>query len=282
MPSTQFYRLFTASYSSRGKGGTQPEKTWRWNMSNHDLNGKVVIVAGGAKNLGALICREFGNARANVVVHYHSDGARSDAEATVEDVRQAGGDAFSTQSDLTVAGNVTELFDEAKDRFGGVDIAVNCVGKVLRKPITETTEAEYDSMAAINAKSAYFFVKVAGINLNDGGKIITLVTSLLAAFTDGYSTYAGGKAPVEHFTRAAAKEFAGRGISVTAVGPGPMDTPFFYGQETPERVEFHKSQALGGQLTQIEDIVPIVRFLATEGWWITGQTIFANGGYTTR
>jgi len=251
-------------------------------MSNHDLNGKVVIVAGGAKNLGALICREFGNARANVVVHYHSDGARSDAEATVEDVRQAGGDAFSTQSDLTVAGNVTELFDEAKDRFGGVDIAVNCVGKVLRKPITETTEAEYDSMAAINAKSAYFFVKEAGINLNDGGKIITLVTSLLAAFTDGYSTYAGGKAPVEHFTRAAAKEFAGRGISVTAVGPGPMDTPFFYGQETPERVEFHKSQALGGQLTQIEDIVPIVRFLATEGWWITGQTIFANGGYTTR
>ena len=87
---------------------------------------------------------------------------------------------------------------------------------------------------------------------------------------------------MEHFTRAAAKEFGARGISVNSVGPGPMDTPFFYGQETPERVEFHKSQAMNGELTKIEDIVPIVRFLATEGWWITGQTIFANGGYTTR
>ena len=131
-------------------------------------------------------------------------------------------------------------------------------------------------------KAAYFFIKEAGIHLNDNGKIITIVTSLLAAFTDGYSTYAGGKAPVEDFTRAAAKEFGTRGISVTAVGPGPMDTPFFYGQETPERVGFHKSQSMNGQLTKIEDIAPIVRFLATEGWWITGQTIFANGGYTTR
>ena len=125
-------------------------------------------------------------------------------------------------------------------------------------------------------------LKEAGKQVADGGKIITIVTSLLAAFTDGYSTYAGGKAPVEHFTRAAAKELAVRGISVNSVAPGPMDTPFFYGQETPERVAFHKSQAMGNSLTKIEDIAPIVRFLATDGWWITGQTIFANGGYTTR
>lgn len=159
---------------------------------------------------------------------------------------------------------------------------MNTVGKVLRKPIVDTTEQEYDDMFDVNSKAAYFFIQEAGRRLADGGKIITIVTALLAAFTDGYSTYAGGKAPVEHFTRAAAKEFADRGISVTAIAPGPMDTPFFYSQETPERVEFHKSQAMGGQLTQIEDIAPIVRFLATEGWWITGQTIFANGGYTTR
>ncbi len=153
---------------------------------------------------------------------------------------------------------------------------------VLRKPIAETTEAEFDQMMDVNAKAAYFFIKEAGRVLEDDGTIITIVTSLLAAFTDGYSTYAGGKAPVEHFTRAAAKEYSRRGISVTAIGPGPMDTPFFYGQETAPRVAFHKSQAMGNQLTQVEDIVPIVTFLATEGWWITGQTIFANGGYTTR
>lgn len=193
-----------------------------------------------------------------------------------------GGQAAAHQADLTTASAVTDLFDAATAAFGRLDIAVNTVGKVLRKPILETTEADYDVMFDVNAKAAYFFIKEAGAHLERGGKVITIVTSLLAAYTDGYSTYAGGKSPVEHFNRAASKEFADRGISVNAIGPGPMDTPFFYPQETPERVEFHKSQAMGGQLTKIEDIAPIVTFLCTEGWWITGQTLFANGGYTTR
>ncbi|MGB7249645.1 MAG: SDR family oxidoreductase [Phormidesmis sp.] len=251
-------------------------------MPNNDLTNKVVLVAGGGKNLGGLISREFADKGANVVVHYHSQSTQPEAKATVQAIQQLGREAFAVQSDLTKPENITALFEQAKDRFGSVDVAVNTVGKVLRKPIAETTEAEFDSMFDINAKTAYFFIKEAGKQISDNGKIITIVTSLLAAFTDGYSTYAGGKAPVEHFTRAAAKELAPRSISVTAIAPGPMDTPFFYGQETPERTAFHKSQAMGNQLTQIEDIVPIVRFLATEGWWITGQTIFANGGYTTR
>ena len=251
-------------------------------MSNHTLDGKVAVIGAGAKNLGGLISREFGREGARVAVHYHGDAARDDAEATVQAIKDSGSDAFATQGDLSKPDVVAALFEETKDKFGGVDIAVNTVGRVLRKPIVETTEDEYDSMFDINSKAAYFFLKEAGKNLNDDGKIITIVTSLLAAFTDGYSTYAGGKAPVEHFTRAAAKEFGQRGISVTAIGPGPMDTPFFYGEETPERVQFHKSQGMKNQLTQIEDIVPIVKFLATDGWWITGQTIFANGGYTTR
>lgn len=245
--------------------------------------GKVVLIAGGAKNLGGLLSRTFADDGASaVVIHHHGESSADDANKTAEDVRSAGAQALVASGDLTQPAQVTALFDAAVDAFGGVDIAVNTAGRVLRKPITETTEAEYDSMFDINSKAAYFFLKECGRRLNDNGKVVTIVTSLLAAFTDGYSTYAGGKSPVEHFTRAAAKEFAGRGISVTAVAPGPMDTPFFYGQETPERVAFHKSQAMGNQLTQIEDIAPLVRFLATEGWWITGQTILANGGYTTR
>lgn len=251
-------------------------------MAEQNLKGKVAVVAGGAKNLGGLISRNLGAKGAKVVVHYNSQATKKDADATVQAIKSGGSDALAVQGDLTKPANIAALFAEAKNRYGGVDIAVNTVGKVLRKPIVETTEAEFDTMMAINAKAAYFFIQEAGKNLNDRGKIITIVTSLLAAFTDGYSTYAGGKAPVEHFTRAAAKEFGPRGISVTAVGPGPMDTPFFYGEETPERVAFHKSQAMGNQLTKIEDIAPIVMFLATDGWWITGQTIFANGGYTTR
>lgn len=251
-------------------------------MTSQALNNKVAIIAGGAKNLGGLVSRTLAAEGARIVVHYNSDTSRPDAEETVQAVKEAGSNAYATQGDLTRPANVTALFEEARERFGGVDVAVNTVGKVLRKPIVETTEDEYDAMFAINSKAAYFFIKEAGRYLNDNGRIITIVTSLLAAFTDGYSTYAGGKAPVEHFTRAAAKEFGERGISVNAIGPGPMDTPFFYPQETPERVAFHKSMAMNNDLTKIEDIAPIIKFLATEGWWITGQTTFANGGYTTR
>ncbi|MFI9452021.1 SDR family oxidoreductase [Amycolatopsis sp. NPDC052450] len=251
-------------------------------MSEQNLSDKVAIIAGGAKNLGGLLSTTLGEAGAKVVVHYHGDTSAADAEKTVEAVRGTGSEAVAVQGDLTTVADVRRLFDTAIDNFGRADIAVNTTGMVLRKPILETTEEEYDRMFAVNAKAAYFFIQEAGRRLSDNGKIISLGTSLLAAFTDGYSTYAGGKAPLEHFTRAAAKEFADRGISVNVVAPGPMDTPFFYPQETPERVEFHKSQAKGGRLTKIEDIVPIIRFLATDGGWFTGQTMFPNGGYTTR
>ncbi|AZL08277.1 SDR family oxidoreductase [Brevibacterium aurantiacum] len=251
-------------------------------MTDQSLQGKHILIAGGGKNLGGLIARQAAEAGADIAIHYNSESSRAEAEATLAAVESSGAKGVLLTGDLTRPANVEKLFADAASALGTIDIAVNTTGKVLRKPISDTTEDEYDSMFDINSKAAYFFIKEAGKHLADNGKIITIVTALLAAFTDGYSTYAGGKSPVEHFTRAAAKEYSERGISVTAIAPGPMDTPFFYGQETPERVEFHKSQGMGNQLTQIEDIAPIVRFLATEGWWITGQTIFANGGYTTR
>ena len=253
-------------------------------MSNRNsIEGKVVIVAGGAKNLGGLISRDMADHGAKaVVVHYNSDGTREAAEETVAAVQERGAEAIAVQGDLTKVSEVGRLFDEAATVFGEVNVAINTVGRVLKKPYVETTEEDYDIMAAVNSKAAYFFIQEAGKKLSDGGKICTVVTSLLAAYTGFYSTYGGMKAPVEHFTRAASKEFGERGISVTAVGPGPMDTPFFYGQETDDAVEYHKSASALGGLTKIEDIVPLIRFLTSEGWWITGQTIFANGGYTTR
>ncbi|MCC7193195.1 MAG: SDR family oxidoreductase [Phycisphaeraceae bacterium] len=251
-------------------------------MAGQKLKGKTALVGGGAKNLGGLISRQLAEAGAKVIVHYNSASTKSDANATVAAIKKAGGEAFAIQGDFTKVADVAKVFAAAKEKFGGLDVAINTVGKVLKKPFTEVTEAEYDEMAAVNAKTAFFFIQEAGKHLNDGGKICTIVTSLLSAYTGLYATYAGGKAPVEHYTRAASKEFGPRGISVTAVGPGPMDTPFFYGQETPEAVAYHKSASALGGLTKIEDIAPLVLFLVTDGWWITGQTIFANGGYTTR
>lgn len=251
-------------------------------MAKIELKDKVVLIGGGGKNLGGLISREVAKKGANVMIHFHSDSSKAEATETKQAVEKQGQQAILVQSDLTKVENIKALFNKAKDAFGRVDVAVNTVGMVLKKPFVETSEEEYDQMFQINSKAAYFFIQEAGKQLEDNGKIITIVTSLLGAFTGLYSTYAGAKAPVEHFTRAAAKEFADRGISVTAVGPGPMDTPFFYGQESEEAVKFHRSMGMGNRLTKIEDIVPIVTFLSTDGWWVTGQTILANGGYTTK
>ncbi|MGE9313779.1 SDR family oxidoreductase [Niabella sp. CJ426] len=252
-------------------------------MALNDLKDKVILIAGGGKNLGGLLARNLAKDGASqIAIHYNSDSSRTDAEATLADVQATGADGFLFQGDLTQVANITRLFDETKSKFGRIDIAINTVGKVLKKPFTDTTEAEYDSMADINSKVAYFFIQEAGKKLSDHGKICTIVTSLLAAYTGLYSTYAGQKAPVEHYTRAASKEYGARGISVTAVAPGPMDTPFFYPAESDDAVAYHKSASALGGLTDIKDIAPLVEFLVTDGWWITGQTIFANGGYTTR
>ena len=251
-------------------------------MAKINFKDKVVLIAGGAKNLGGEISKAVAKLGANVVIHYNSNSSKKDAEETVKAVESLGRKAMMIQLDLTNAKNMGILFEEVKKGMGSIDVAINTVGMVLKKPLTETSEEEFDTMSAVNSKSAFFFIQEAGKHLEDNGKIITIATSLLGAYTGLYATYAGGKAPVEHYTRAASKEFGARGISVNSVAPGPMDTPFFYGQESPEAVEYHKSASALGGLTQVEDIVPIITFLATDGWWITGQTILANGGYTTK
>lgn len=257
-------------------------------MGNQSLSGKVVLIAAGAKNLGGLVARDLAqNGAAAVVVHYNSDTSRAAAEETLAAVQAAGAKAITVQGDLSKPDNVARLFSEAVQAFGKVDIAINTAGLVIKKPIAEVTEADYDSSFDVNAKAAFFFIQQAGKHLADNGRIVTIVSSLLAAYTPFYAVYPGSKAPVEHFTRAASKEFGERGISVNAIGPGPMDTPFFYGQESKEAVAYHSSAAALSKfsktgLTDIEDIAPIVKFLVTDGWWITGQTLFANGGYTTR
>ncbi len=257
-------------------------------MTDHSLQGKTVLIAGGAKNLGGLLATDLARHGAGAVaIHYNSEASKADADRTVAAIEAAGARAVALQGDLTTAAAVEKLFADAVAAVGRPDIAINTVGKVLKKPMVEISEAEYDEMTAVNSKAAFFFLKEAGRHVNDNGKICTLVTSLLGAFTPFYAAYAGTKAPVEHFTRAAAKEFGARGISVTAVGPGPMDTPFFYPAEGADAVAYHKTAAALSAytptgLTHIEDVVPFIRHLVSDGWWVTGQTLLINGGYTTK
>jgi NAD(P)-dependent dehydrogenase (short-subunit alcohol dehydrogenase family) len=253
-----------------------------------DLNGKVAVISGGGKNLGALIAHEFLAVGAKgFVLHYNSASSKTDTAKTAASLKDKGADVITYQGDLSVVDNNTRMFDLAKSHFGAVHIAINTAGVVIKKPILDVTEADYDRSFDANAKAAFFFLQQAGRVLEERGSIVTIVSSLLAAYTPFYSIYPGSKAAVEHYTRAASKEFGARGISVNAVGPGPMDTPFFYGQEDADSTAYNKAGAALSKysrtgLTDIEDIAPLVRFLVTEGWWINGQTIFANGGYTTR
>jgi NAD(P)-dependent dehydrogenase (short-subunit alcohol dehydrogenase family) len=257
-------------------------------MIDHSIEGKTVLIAGGAKNLGGLIARDLASQGAKAIaIHYHDASAMSEAQQTVAAIKACGANAVAIQGDLRTAAAVETLFAETISAIGRPDIAINTVGKVLKKPILEITEADYDALSAINAKAAFFFIKEAGRHLQDNGKLVTILTSLLGAFTPFYAGYAGTKAPVEHFTRAAAKEFGDRGISVTAIGPGPMDTPFFYPAEGADAVTYHKTAAALSNfsktgLTDIADIVPYIRFMVSDGWWMTGQTILVNGGYTTK
>ncbi|KJZ72926.1 hypothetical protein HIM_07689 [Hirsutella minnesotensis 3608] len=248
------------------------------------LSGKVALVTGGAKNLGAEIGKQLASVGANLALHYNSDKSKKDAAELEKTLQQQFPQCQVRfyQADLTTEAAVDKLFASVIKDFGKVDIVVNTIGKVLKKPMADISEAEYDDMFAVNSKSAFLILKAGSKHVTDGGKLITIVTALLAAFTGFYTSYAGSKAPVEHFTRGASKELQGRMVSVNAIAPGPMDTPFFYPQESDDAVAFHKSQALGGRLTEVKDIAPIVKFLCTEGAWITGQTLFANGGYTTR
>ncbi|KAH3686145.1 hypothetical protein WICPIJ_002883 [Wickerhamomyces pijperi] len=252
-------------------------------MSNLDINlkGKTAIVTGGTKNLGAETVKELAKFGANIVIHYHSDSEKSKGESLQNEIKAN----FQTESllikaDLSIESESDKLFKLTKEKFGSIDIAINNAGKVLKKPIGDVTTEEYDSMFDINTKASFQFLKSCYKYVADNGSIVFLVTSLLAAYTPAYGIYQGAKAPVEYFSKTASKELHSRGISVNCVAPGPMDTPFLYGQETDESVAFFKTQGLGGRLTKVEDIVPIVRFLVTEGRWITGQTIYASGGFT--
>ena len=192
-------------------------------MTDHSLSGKTVLITGGAKNLGRLVARDLASHGAGrIVVHYHSPTDAQAAQDTLAEIEKHGAQGFALQADLTQPGAVAALFTQAITLAGAPDIAINTVGKVLKKPILDTTDEEYEAMFAVNTRVAFQFIREAGRHLNDNGKLLTLVTSLLGAYTPFYATYAGAKASVEHFTRAASKEFGARGISVNAIGPGPM------------------------------------------------------------
>jgi NAD(P)-dependent dehydrogenase (short-subunit alcohol dehydrogenase family) len=241
--------------------------------------GKVAIVTGGSANLGRLFAESLASDGANVVVHYKGHDRADEAQGVVTELEDRGTEAVAHEADLTDNAEITRLVDETIEQFGRWDILVNTAGVIVRKPLAETTEAEFDSSFAVNAKIPYFLMAEADKKMADNGRIINMVTTQVAVTAATYSAYAGSKAPVEHFTKAFAKEIGGRGITVNCIAPGPQKTSFFFNAETPETIDWLSGMTISGELGDPADVVPVMRFLASpEARWVTAQTVYVNGG----
>lgn len=247
------------------------------------LAGKAAIVSGARNNMGRAFAVALGEMGADVVVHYYREETRDQAEETARLVRETGVRAVLTAGDLGQSENVRRMYDLAETEFGGVDVVVNNAGKVLKKPFAEVTDTEFEELDNVNNRALFWSLREASARLRDGGRIINIGTTLLAAQAPQYALYAGTKAPVEEYTRMLAQEHKGRGITVNTVAPGPIDTPFFHAAETPQSVAYLEGRSVENRLGTIEDVVPLVRFLASpEGRWVNGQTIWINGAFATR
>lgn len=248
-----------------------------------ELSGKVALITGASANLGRGYAVGLAQKGADVVIHYYQLEDKSDAEETARLVRNEGTKAILVQGDLCEMKTITLLFDETIKAFGKVDIVINNAGKIIKKPISEITEQDYESVFCVNSKASFFMMKEASKRISDNGRIINILSSLIGSVRGEYSVYAGSKASVEQFTRALAREIGSRGVTVNAVAPGPIDTPFFSKPETKESIAGASRLSVAGRLGQVSDIVPLIQFLASPGsQWITAQTIYINGGYITR
>lgn len=251
--------------------------------SQKELEGKVAIVTGARANLGRGFAEALARHGANVVVHYHREATKNEAEETAQLVEAQGAKAALVSGDLGQAEVVKQTFDTAFENFGRLDILVNNAGAIIKKPMAEVTDEDLERMININTRGTFYCTREAARRISDNGRIINIGTSLLAGMAPNYAAYAGTKATMEEITRMGARELGDRGITVNTISPGPIDTPFFHSQETPETTRFASNLSVAGRLGEISDIVPLVEFLAlSSSQWITGQTIWINGGYLTR
>lgn len=247
------------------------------------LTGKVAFITGSAKNMGKDFAIALAKQGADLVIHYHSAHSKPQALETQKEVEALGVRTTLVHGDVSNKAQVMNIFEHIISEFGAVDIVINNAGTISKKPFAEYSEEDFDRLFGINCKGAFFVMQEAAKHIRDNGRIINMGTSLLAAFTGNYALYAGSKAPLEHFTRALAKEVGHRGVTVNTIAPGPIDTDFFHGEENEQTVNYLQSASVMNRLGQVDDITPAVLYLASEqSRWTTGQTLFVNGGFVTR
>ncbi|MFD4724906.1 SDR family NAD(P)-dependent oxidoreductase [Streptomyces seoulensis] len=247
------------------------------------LAGKVALVTGASKGIGAGIAREFAAAGAAVVVNYATGAA--DAERVVRDIQARGGSAIAVQGDVSVPADIARLFAATVDAYGRFDILVNNAGVYQVQPLETVTQREIDHQLSVNVigpiRTIQESLKYFG---PDGGSVINIGSLDSARAVPGMSVYAATKGAVDALTRALAAELGPRGIRVNTLAPGGVETEGiraagFIGSDAETDMIRHTPL---GRIGRPEDLARAAVFFASDdSAWITGERLTASGGLRT-
>ena len=249
-------------------------------MKNGKLNGKVAVVTGASKGIGADIAKHFAAEGAAVVVNYSS--SKEGADRVVDEVTKRGGKAVAVQANVARKAEVERLFSAAKKAFGKVDILVNNAGVYDWSPIEEITEEQFHKHFDVNVLGLLLATQEAVKQFDSaGGNIINISSTVTSITPPNSSVYTGTKGAVDAITRTLAKELGPRNIRVNAINPGLVETEgvIAAGFNEGELRKGIEAQTPLGRIGQPDDIAPAAVFLASsDARYITGETLRIAGG----
>jgi 3-oxoacyl-[acyl-carrier protein] reductase len=244
------------------------------------LEGKIAVVTGAAKGIGAEIARELAAEGASVVVNYAT--SRAEADQVVAGIGRNGGKAVAVQADVSKSAEVERLFAETKKSFGSLDILVNNAGVYEFAPLEKVEEQGFHRQFGINVLGLILSTREAVKLFGDQGGCVINVGSLASTLTLPDSVvYSATKAAVDAVTHVLAKELGPRKIRVNSINPGVVETEGFHAAGL-SGGDFEKNAVAKtplGRVGQPRDIAPLAVFLASpESQWLTGQILLASGG----
>ena len=245
------------------------------------LQGKVAVVTGASKGIGAEIARSLAAAGASVVVNYAS--SREGADKVVADIAAKGGKALAVRGNVALAADVERLFVETAKAFGPIDILVNNAGVYKFAPIEQFTEDEFHRQFNINVLGLIQTTKEALKHFNGaGGSVINIGSSIVRSNPAGSVIYTATKGAVDSVTRVLSRELAPRKIRVNGLNPGGVETEGTHsagmmGSDFEKRILANTPL---GRIGQPNDIAPVAVFLASDdSGWLTGDILVVSGGY---
>lgn len=250
------------------------------NANGQKLTGKVAVVTGASKGIGAAIAKSLADEGAAVVVNYAS--SKRDAERVVDDILRKGGRAVAVQANVAKKEDIQRLFVETKKTFGKVDVLVNNAGVYEFAPLAEVTPEHFHRQFDLNVLGLLLTTQEAVKHFNgDGGSIVNISSLVSSLGVPNASVYSATKAAVDAVTKSLAKELAPRHIRVNSINPGMVETEGTTSSGITES-EFRRqmvAQTPLGRIGQTQDIAPAAVFLASsDSAWITGETLFISGG----